>query len=260
MGFTSIIGIVIAFGFVIFSIMSGGDINDFIDNQSIMIVFGGTMGAMLLNYPVEAFATAVKSFIKIVKYKKKNLDDVLRKIIELAYMSKKEGLLALEAGAEDIKEDFFRKGIMLVVDGTSPDLTKEALELDMTITEEKSGTEQMFMLDMAKFFPAFGMIGTLIGLIKMLKNLSDASTLGPSMAIALITTFYGALLANVVFTPMAGRLKLMSNEENIYREMVVEGVLAIQSGETPYLIEEKLGSFINKKKSKKEGAEQLEEG
>ena len=251
---------VIAFGFVFLSIASGGAIGDFIDTDSLMIVCGGTAGALLLNYPIDAFMTAFKSFMKILSYKKKNLDDLLRKIIELAYMSKKEGLLALEAGAEDIQEPFFKKGIMLVVDGTSPELTKEALELDMALGDERSGNEQMFMLDAAKFFPAFGMIGTLIGLIKMLKNLSDASTLGPSMAIALITTFYGALLANVIFTPMAGRLKTMSAEDRIYKEMVVEGVLAIQSGETPYLIEEKLGSFIDKKKDAKKGAERLEEG
>lgn len=257
MGFTAIIGIIVAFGFVIFSIASGGDISEFIHMGSIMIVFGGSIGALLLNHPVEAFARALRSFIKILTYKKNNLEDVLRKIISLAYMSKKEGLLALETGAEDIEDPFFKKGVMLVVDGTSPEQTKEAMELEMSLVDEKSEEEQRFMLDAAKFFPAFGMIGTLIGLINMLQNLSDSEKLGPAMAVALVTTFYGALIANVIFTPMAGRLKTMNSEDRICKEMIIRGVLAIQSGETPYLIEEKLTAFTDKKNKK--GEKDLEE-
>jgi len=244
MGITSLVGLLMGAGFVVYAIVSGGSISDFIDASSVMIVIGGTFGAMLFNYPIERFIGGVKSFMKVVTYKEINRKELLDKIVELAYASKKEGLLALETYAEEIKEAFFKKGILLVVDGTSPELTRTILELDISIKEDQDKWEQDFMNDAAKFAPAFGMIGTLIGLIKMLSNLSDSDSLGPSMSIALITTFYGALLANVVFTPLAGRLKYISKFESESKEMIVEGILAIQSGESPFTIKEKLNTYI----------------
>lgn len=252
MGFTSLAGLILGAFFVIWAIVSDGSIKDFYEISSIFIVIGGTFGAMMFNYPLTSFIGGLKAFIRVITYKAVNRQELLDKIIELAYTSKKEGLLALENYASEIKEEFFKKGILLVVDGTSPELTKNILELDITLKEDQDKLEQDFMNDAAKFAPAFGMIGTLIGLIKMLKNLNDSETLGPSMSIALITTFYGALLANVVFTPLAGRLKNISKYECESKEMIVEGILSIQSGESPFTIKEKLSSYLIKKVKKED--------
>ena len=175
---------------------------------------------------------AGRSVVRVITYKNKDLEALSKKIVELAYVSKKEGLLALESRVEDIGDDFLIKGIMLIIDGTNPELTQKALELEMDLLAKRDESEQAFMNTAAKYAPAFGMIGTLIGLIKMLKNLNDVSSVGPAMAVAIVTTFYGTVLANVLFIPLAGRLKYICDLDGLCREMVTEGILSIQSGET----------------------------
>ncbi len=244
MGLSSLAGLVIGIGFVLYSIFSGGSIKDFWDISSVYIVVGGTFGAMLVNYPGKEFLNSFKAIKKVVTYKKIDMNQTLKKILELAYVSKKNGLLALEPLCEDIQEDFFKKGVMLIVDGTSSDMTRSILELEIDLCVDRDAREQAFMLMVSKFAPAFGMIGTLIGLIKMLKNLQDVSTVGPSMAVALVTTFYGAFIANTIFIPLAGRLKYISGLDVIAKEMMIEGIISIQLGETPFMIEEKLKKYI----------------
>jgi chemotaxis protein MotA len=251
MGFTAVLGLLIGFGCILYGIINdGSSIATFYDLSSILIVIGGTAGAMLLQFPPQAFRKAVGSVIKVLTYRKKNLEDMKKTIVELAYVSKKEGLLALESRIEKLDEEFFKKGIMLIIDGTNPELTKKSLDLEMDLYLQRDEEEQKFMDAAGKFAPAFGMVGTLIGLIKMLKSLNDVASIGPAMAVAIVTTFYGALLANMLFIPMAGRLKYISTMEGLCREMIAEGILSIQTGETPSIIDEKLSTYVEKGKKK----------
>ncbi|MGI5877260.1 MAG: motility protein A [Christensenellales bacterium] len=252
MGLTALLGMLLGVILIFFSIVADGSpITDFYDFASVVIVFGGTFCSLLLQYPLESFAKAGRSVVKVLTYKNRDLDDLRKKIVELAYLSKKEGLLALESRVEEIGDEFLIKGIMLIIDGTNPELTKKALELEMDLLAQRDESEQAFMNTAAKYAPAFGMLGTLIGLIKMLKNLNDVSSVGPAMAVAIVTTFYGSFLANVLFIPLAGRLKYIDDLDSLRREMVTEGILSIQSGETPSIIEEKLGTYVEKSQRKK---------
>lgn len=253
----AVLGVVLAVAFVILSISQNGSIMDFYDEPSIFIVIGGTIGALLCNYPIKSLLSMGKAFILTIKFKAPNRQLILDKLVELSYASKKEGLLALERYTEEMKDEFFKKGVLLIVDGTSPEDARNTLESDIAIKEQQEKLVQDIYNQASKLAPAFGMIGTLIGLINMLKTLEDTATLGPSMSIALITTFYGALLANVLFIPVAGRLKYISDNEVECKTMILEGVLAIQAGESPYLIKEKLGSYIVKSgKEKKKDSEE----
>lgn len=255
----SVLGIALAFFLVIFAILENGQLSAFYDKASILIVIGGTIGAMVCNYPLKNLLSSVKAFIKVIKFKPQNRKDILDKLVELAYASKKEGLLALEKYTDEMKDEFFKKSILLIVDGTSPEDTRNTLESDIAITEQQDLLIQDIYTQGGKLAPAFGMIGTLIGLINMLGKLEDTGTLAASMSVALITTLYGALLANIFFIPVSGRLKFISNNEVECKTMILEGVLSIQAGESPYLIKEKLGSYIVKSGKEKSTSSEEEE-
>ncbi|MFA7672258.1 MAG: MotA/TolQ/ExbB proton channel family protein [Clostridia bacterium] len=254
----AIIGIALAIFLVLYSIMLNGKLISFYDLPSVYIVIGGTIGALLCNYPLKNLLACGKAFIKVIKFKAPDRQAILDKIIELAYASKKEGLLALEKYTEEMTDEFLKKGVLLIVDGTKPEDARNALESDIAITEQHEKLAQDIFNQASKLAPAFGMIGTLIGLINMLGKLDDIGTLGSSMSIALVTTFYGSCVANIVCIPVAGRLKCISDIEVENKTMMLEGIMAIQSGESPYLIKEKLSSYIIKtgKESKKEDEEE----
>jgi chemotaxis protein MotA len=165
-------------------------------------------------------------------------------IVQLANTARKEGVLALEESATNMGDQFLKKGIMLIVDGTDPELVKGIMETELSYTDERHSGISSFYENMASYGPSWGMIGTMIGLIIMLGALDDVDTLGPSMSIALITTFYGCILANFMFNPIASKLKDISKEEILFRTVMVEGMLSIQAGENPRIIEEKLKSFL----------------
>ena len=179
---------------------------------------------------------------------------MITNIINLSNVARKEGLLALEEAASDIEDEFLKKGIMLIVDGTDPELVRGILETDLTCTEDRHKQVFAFWEKWAELGPAWGMIGTLIGLVNMLKNLEDASTIGPNMAVALLTTLYGSLIANWLCNPTATKLKLNNANEMVIKQIVVEGLLSIQAGENPHVIEEKLKTFITPKERETLGA------
>jgi len=258
MGFTSLLGIVLSIGFVLYGILYGGKLGDFYDLSSIFITVGGTLGALMVNFTLEEFVKAGKSFVKVFTYQKINMESLRDQIVDMAYISKKEGLLALEARMEETKDPFFKKCLMLVIDGTNPELTKKTIELEMDLYLQQDEMEQKFLAAASKLAPAFGMIGTLIGLIQMLNNLNDSSTIGPSMAVALVTTFYGAIIANAICIPMGGRLKNISIAGDLARQMIAEGILSIQSGETPFVIREKLEVYLDKGKRRRGKANEQE--
>jgi len=240
----TILGIVIGLGFVIGGILTSGSLVDFVDLASILIVLGGTIASTLVAYPLSGIMDAVKIATKAFTNKIEDPNKIIVQINTLANIARKEGLLALEEASEEIDEPFLKKGAMLIVDGTDPELVRNLLETELSFIEERHKNGQGIFETMGAYSPAFGMIGTLIGLINMLKKLDDPSTIGPSMAVALITTFYGSLLANLVFLPIANKLKLKSREEILRKEIMVEGLLSIQAGENPRIIEEKLKAFL----------------
>lgn len=242
---STLLGLIIGNACIIISIIiGGGAIGQFIDAPSIFIVIGGMISALLVAYPVP---TLIKG-LKTAKYafKKSEIDPakVVLQINELALSARKEGLLALEEIAHNMDDPFLQKGVLLIVDGTDAELLRNILETEIVFVESRHNDNQKVWEMVADLGPAWGMIGTLIGLIIMLGHLDDPSTLGPKMAVALITTFYGSVIANFIATPIVNKLKLASNSEILYKQLMVEGLLSIQAGENPRVIEEKLKAFL----------------
>lgn len=244
MDISTILGLLLGVIFLIWGILESGTLGAYYDFASIVIVLGGTFASTLVSVPMKDFLKVVKVIRKAFVYKEVQLDEVIEEIINLANIARKEGLLALEEYAEELQDDFLHKGIMLIVDGTDPELVRNILETELTFLEERHSDGQGIFESMAAYAPAFGMIGTLIGLINMLKTIDDTSSIGPNMSVALVTTFYGSVLANVVFQPLAQKLKSRSKSEILVKELMVEGLLSIQAGENPRIIEEKLKTFV----------------
>ena len=243
----SLIGIILGFVMVIFGIFTSGGITafgNFIDIPSVFITIGGSISSVLTAHKLPDFINGIKAISLPFKNEVMDPGQVIHQIIELSNVGRKEGLLALEEAANNIENEFLKKGIMLVVDGTDPELVRGILETDLVCLEERHGKVIGFWEKWAEMGPAWGMIGTLIGLVNMLKKLEDPSSIGPNMAVALLTTLYGSLIANWICTPIANKLKANNQQEVVMREITIEGLLSIQAGENPRVIEEKLKSFL----------------
>lgn len=248
MDLASLIGFIACLVLVIFGIVSGDDgfaaINFFMSGSSALITFGGAVMCTMMSVSMSDFVNGLKSFALIFKPVNINVTEMITKIIELSNVARKEGLLSLEEAAGNLEDEFMKKGIMLIVDGTDPELVRGILETDLNSIESRHKTNIGFWETMSSMGPAWGMIGTLVGLVIMLQHMSDPTTLGPAMAVALITTFYGSLLANWICTPTANKLKSNNATEVQAKEIMIEGLLSIQAGENPRVIEEKLKSFL----------------
>jgi chemotaxis protein MotA len=254
MDLASIIGLLVAFALMIYGIVvedGFGALGGFIDPASVYITFGGSFATILAMSPsIGAFVSGLKSFALILKPIPSNEKEIIMNIINLSNVARKEGLLALEESANSIDDEFMKKGVLLIVDGTDPELVRAILETELTSIEDRHKTTIGFWENLGSMGPAWGMIGTLIGLINMLGKLSDVASVGPSMAVALITTFYGSILANWICAPVASKLKSNNSTEIKLKEVMVEGLLSIQAGENPRVIEEKLKSFLSPNKRK----------
>lgn len=245
MDITTLMGIVLGFGLIIFGILQSGDLGTYVDIISIAIVVGGSITATLTSYPLDKLKKTM-SITKIAFQNKSHSPiEIMKEIIELSSVARRDGLLALEEAGNKAEDEFLKKGIMLIVDGTDPELVRNIMETELTFLEERHAEGRGLYDAMGSYAPAFGMIGTLIGLINMLQQLDDPSSVGPQMAVALITTFYGSVMANAIFIPIAAKLKIKSKQEILMKELVVEGLLSIQAGENPRIIEEKLKTFIS---------------
>jgi chemotaxis protein MotA len=241
---TTLIGILAGLGCIGVSILIDGQLDSFFNIPSIFIVFGGVAASTIVSYPGKALKSLKVVIKKAFKTTKIDLNDDIDMIIRIANVARREGLLALEDALSDIDNPFLQKGVMLIVDGADAELVKNVLETEISFIEERHSQGQAIILSMSAYSPAYGMIGTLIGLINMLKDLSDMNKLGPSMAVALVTTFYGVVLANLVFTPIAKKLKVLSDSESLQKELYLEGLLSIQDGENPRIIKDKLTAFL----------------
>lgn len=249
MDLATLIGLVGCAGAVFYGIVSGDQgfsaLGNFWDMPSFLItVIGSMMCMMTMSGSIGDFVKSLKSFLLTTKVSQSNEGETIHKIIDLANVARKEGLLQLEEAAADIDDDFLKKGIMLIVDGTDQELVSSILETELDCIEQRHSKIYTFWDNLAAMGPAWGMIGTLIGLINMLKLLDDPSSIGPNMAVALITTLYGSLLANWIAIPIATKLRAKNRMEIMLKEVVCEGILSIQAGENPRVIEEKLKSFL----------------
>jgi chemotaxis protein MotA len=209
-----------------------------------LIVFGGTLGATMAGTSFDRIKAIPQLYIKAFKGDELDLPERHRVLTELAERARREGLLALDSAVGDIDDDFTRKGMQLVVDGTDPEVVREIMEVQIDGMAHRHATYADTFEKGAGFAPTMGIIGTVMGLISVLKNLSDPSSLGPSISVAFIATLYGVGMANCVFLPVSNRLKQLSREEVELRTMTLEGILAIQAGENPRVISDKLLSFI----------------
>jgi len=252
MDLATIIGIVLSFGLVVSAIMVGSSLMIFISIPSALIVIGGTLGATLVNYPLGQVLGVIGVVKKAFFTNLDSPNDIIERFMDYANRARREGILSLEPIIKQIDDLYLKKGLQLTVDGLEPQAIQEILETEISYREERHETGAEIMSALGAFAPALGMIGTVIGLVQMLQTMSDPSTIGPAMAVALITTFYGAVLANLVFIPLSGKLKHRSKEEVLLMEMVMEGILAISKGENPRIIQEKLSSFVPPRQRKAE--------
>lgn len=240
----TIVGLVLGAVLVAFAILLGGDVIHYLSAPAFLIVIGGSTAATLTAYPLATFLKMPKVAMHALFSKPQDPRHLIQQLVELAEVARRDGILALESRSEQIQDDFLTHGIQMAVDGTDPEVIETIMEteLDNLVTRHEAG--KGLLESMGRFAPAFGMIGTLIGLIAMLSNMDDPSKIGTGMATALLTTLYGTLLANVVFIPLADKLALRSSEEVLCKTIIIQGVMAIQAGDNPRNVQSKLLTFI----------------
>lgn len=245
MDIATIIGLLLAFGMIAASvIMGGGTFAAFWDTASVLMVLGGTTGAVLTCFPLKTLIKTPRVVLKSFLYKSPSPAELIKQLVSLAETARRDGLLALEARLAEIDNSFIKLGIQMAVDGTRPEVIEDVMRTEIESMTLRHREGKALLEQLGKFAPAFGMIGTLLGLIIMLGNMSDPSSIGSGMAVALTTTLYGAVLANGSFLPLAEKLGYISKQETVACEIVIRGIMAIQSGENPRIIEQKLSTFL----------------
>ena len=244
MDISTIIGLVSGTGLLLWAIMGKSDIGAFIDGGSVAIVIGGAASAAMVAFPLKNMLGVAKVTKNCFFTKARDAKELIMEMVKYAEVARRDGILALENVTADIDDPFLVSGIQMAVDGTDPELIESIMLSDLESVESRHAEGKAVFDNIGKFAPAFGMIGTLIGLVIMLQNMSDPSKIGPAMAVALITTFYGAVVANLFAMPMADKLALRSREELVLKMVIIRGVMAIQSGDNPRIVEQKLKTFL----------------
>ncbi|SFM09074.1 chemotaxis protein MotA [Gracilibacillus orientalis] len=252
--FLTPIGITIGFIMIMFGIISSGGMGGFagfVQGSSVLIVLGGLVAALLVNFNIEQIKTTKNVIQEVFKRNEHNLAELIELFERLSDRARREGLLALENELEEVNDPYIRKGVLLAIDGIEPEVINDIMNAEIDAMEDRHYRGRLIVEKAGEYAPAWGMIGTLIGLILMLQNLEDPTTLGPSMAVALLTTFYGSVMANLVFTPMAGKLETKTSEEVFIKQVIIEGVIGVQSGQNPRILKEKLSAFLSDKEKNK---------
>jgi len=242
----TLVGLIGAIAMVVMAMVLGGSIITFIDAPSILIVVVGTHFVVMMTYSLSEFIGAAGAGMKVLNFKPMNNEELITQIVNLADMARKSGLLALE-GAE-IEHDFLKKGIGLLVDGHDGDVVRAILEKDVRMASERHSLAGSIFKSMADIAPAMGMIGTLVGLVAMLSNMDDPKSIGPAMAVALLTTLYGAIMANMVGIPISQKLEMRDKEETVSKTLMIDGLLGIQAGQNPRVIEQVLHGYLHEGK------------
>ena len=240
----SVVGLALGGGMIGVTILLSGQLSLFISISSVLTVVFGSFGALLVANPLNRVLGIMK-YVNIV-FRVPNFEEelIISQLVTFSEKARREGLLALEDDLEEVGEQFLRNGIQLVVDGTDPEVIRNILYQQVNQTQARHAIGIKVFEDWGKFAPAFGMIGTLMGLIQMLGNLEDKSAIGIGMALALITTLYGAIMANLIFVPMAAKLEDRDRDEVLVKEIMIEGILSIQQGDNPRILEQKLTAFV----------------
>lgn len=263
MDLSTIIGMIIAVGLMVFGIIfdasTGVDTSKFInfyDAPSLLVTVGGCVGATIASFPFSMLKDIPKHITVLFRQKQYDVPKVIDQIVDMAMVARQNGLLSLEEKAEEVKDPFLKQSILMIVDANDPDKVRTHLETELDAMAARHNAVAGMWEKAAGYAPAFGMIGTLIGLINMLKGLDlsgsgGSSSLGQDMSVALITTFYGCVVANVICNPIAQKLRIRNSEEDLYNSIIVEGVLAIQAGENPQYIREQLLSSLKRSQQKK---------
>ena len=251
MDIATIIGLVGAFGIIYMAISANAAA--FIDTASLLIVVAGSIAVVLARCTLGEFLGAIGVLGKAFSRKIENPFELINQLVELATIARKDGMIALEG--QDIKNAYMAKAVAMMVDGTDPDIIKSSLERDTAMMKQRHAMGAGVFSAWGEIAPAMGMVGTLAGLVIMLGNMSDPKAIGPAMAIALLTTMYGAILANVICLPMAQKLTNASALEAANNELILEGVLFMQSGGNPRVMGDMLGSFVAPKMRSKIAAQ-----
>ncbi len=249
------IGITIGFAMIMFGIISSGGMGgfvSFVQVSSVLIVLGGLAAALLVNFNIKQMKTTHHVIKEAFQRNDHDLADLIQLFERLSDRARREGLLALENELDEVKDPFIKKGVLLAIDGIEPEVISDIMSAEVDAMEDRHYRGRLIIEKAGEYAPAWGMIGTLIGLVLMLQNLSDPATLGPSMAVALLTTFYGSVLANLVFIPMAGKLETKTSEEVFMKQIVIEGVIGVQSGQNPRILKEKLSAFLSEEMKEKQ--------
>ncbi|MGL4734908.1 MAG: flagellar motor protein PomA [Enterovibrio sp.] len=246
MDLATLIGLIGGMTFILMAMLLGGTLAMFVDLPSVLIVFGGTLFVVLMKFTVGQFFGAFKIAGKAFMFKLDSPEDLIIKLVEMAEVARKGGFLALEE--MEFANSFMKKGVDMLVDGHDAEVVRQALYKDISMTEDRHDSSIKFYTSIADVAPAMGMIGTLIGLVAMLSNMDDPKSIGPAMAVALLTTLYGAVLANMVAVPIADKLRLRKNQEKLNRQLILDGLLSIQDGQNPRIIEAFLKNYLHEKK------------
>ncbi len=242
MDIATLMGVVVVLGAVVYG--TRGNLGAYINMPSVAITIGGMLGATMVAYPMDRLVKLMGVVMGTIRRPKLDLIEIVRQLVSFSEKARREGLLALEGDLENLENQFMKKGLQLVVDGTDPELVRSMLETEMDLADDEIRANRAILDSMGYYAPAFGMIGTLVGLIGMLGSLNDPSTLGPNMSVALITTLYGAVLANGYLLPMSENLRDKGALEATAKNMILEGILSIQAGDNPRILEEKLKIFL----------------
>lgn len=256
MDIATIIGLILGFGAIIGGqVLEGGQLSAIIQGTAAIIILGGTMGATFVSFPLGYILQAAKDVKKVFKPPQTNHENIIKDIIGYAAKARKNGLISLEQESQNIKDVFIKKGISLVVDGIDPQKLRETMETELSAFEEHSKISAEVFEAAGGYAPTIGIIGAVLGLIHVMENLSDSSKLGSGIAVAFVATIYGLITANIICLPMGSKLKHRLKEELLIKQMVIEGLIAIQNGENPHFIEQRLRSYLqhnDEKKVKKE--------
>lgn len=245
MDIATIIGAIACVLLVLVSILSSADLGTFIDLPSLLLVLGGAIAATLMCFPLGHLKRLFKVVTKVLLTKPTDGLEQVRSLVRLAEVARRDGILSLENHLNDGSYDeFMVRGLRMAIDGQDPTVIQTAMEQEVETIMERHGVGKSLFETLGKYAPAFGMLGTIMGLIIMLQNMDDPEALGPGMALALITTFYGSLFANVVFLPIADKLGTRSEEEIATKLLIIRGVMSIQSGDNPRIVQQKLMAFL----------------
>ncbi|HOD54015.1 MAG TPA: MotA/TolQ/ExbB proton channel family protein [Candidatus Cloacimonadota bacterium] len=250
----TILGVLAGLGLILTAIMMGSRLQVFIDYPSMMVVGGGTIAALFIAYPMKSVFLIIKVTKKAIFHKPMEIHTIIADASRFSPLAKTQGAIALEKELGSVKDEYFKKGLQMIADGTSLSVINDIMGGEIGLMRERHALGRNIYNDIAKFAPAFGMIGTLIGLVQMLSNLSDPNSIGPSMAVALLTTFYGSVIANLVATPLATKLKGRSEDETLAMRLTLEAIKSISKNESRNIIEDKLAVFLSGEMRKKMNA------